>query len=571
LRTNRKRSPDPDSAPDSGPERERAFSRRTAVLRGGSSAEALVVKAMDENARASTRARWTLVLAGLLTVSFLLLQRSVLAAGESNTSGNTEHSSGSVLMDAIVVCILVLITGVFVLCETALLTVRRTRIEQLVEANNKAAKHVAELLSEPTRMLATLQVGLTMVQLFSAGEAANRFVEPFRRVLVRIPEEWFFGLGRFIVRNASSVSFVTIIFTVGLLTLVIGEITPKSIAIRYAERISLVAVWPTRWLQILLRPLVSLVTLLSNLLVLPFGGTATFHTGALSEEELKIMVEQSEEHGVIETEEKEMIHKVFEFADTVARKVMTPRLDITAIEADVGIEQLIRTVTDSGHSRLPVYDDDLDNIIGIVHVKDVLKGISGETLPKSIRELMRAPYFIPESKRVDDLLGEFRRNKMQMAIVRDEDYGTVTGLVTIEDLLEEIVGDIQDEYDIEEEPMIRQIDDETCIVEGKISLEEFNDRMGIALPMEETDTLGGFVFGLLGHQPDRGEWAVFDGLEFGVEETDGRRIQKVRVCRRPGGANGSAGSNGTDAPVGPVPGEAAAEPSEAGRGEGPGI
>src|SRR5207249_21267 len=158
-------------------------------------------------------------------------------------------------------------------------------------------------------------------------------------------------------------------------TLVIGEITPKGVAMRYSETIALRAAWPIRWLEIVARPLVSLVTFMSNLIVRPFGLSATFHATAMSEEELKIMVEQSEEHGVIETEEKEMIHKVFEFADTLVRKVMTPRLDVTAIEADVTIEELIETVTSSGHSRLPVYDDNLDDIVGVVHVKDVLKGI----------------------------------------------------------------------------------------------------------------------------------------------------------------------------------------------------
>jgi putative hemolysin len=493
----------------------------------------------SENARASTNPNRSRVwILGIAAVSaFVLFQQTLLAqspAGNSSTPSTQPVTGGSVLTDILVVLVLLVISLVFVLVETALLTVRRTRIEQLVEENNRSARVVQQLLSEPTRMLATLQVGLTLVQLFSAGEAANRFVDPVQRLLIRL-----FGAEGFIGAYSRTISFVTVIFIVAMLTLVIGEIFPKSIGIRFAETIALRSAWVIRMLQVVFHPLVSLVTFLSNLLVRPFGGTASFHATAMTEEELKIMVEQSEEHGVIETEEKEMIHKVFDFADTVVRKVMTPRLDITAIEADVTIDELIETVTSSGHSRLPVYDDNLDNIVGIVHVKDVLKGITSGTV-LSLRALMRSPFFIPENKRVDDLLTEFRRNKTQIAIVRDE-YGTVVGIVTIEDLVEEIVGEIQDEYDVEE-PEWRQVDDTTCIVDGKMSLEDFNDRMGVELPIDESDTLGGFVFGLLGHQPEKGETATWDGMELQVDETDGKRIQRVRVCRQPlpAESNGSA-------------------------------
>jgi putative hemolysin len=530
-----KRSTDRDSVP----ERKRAFPRRSGSRRSGRDAEE---KLQPGNARAFIGSRWALFAMAFFAVAFVLVQQVVFA---DDASKPPAEASGSVFMDAAIVVCLVFITAIFVMAETALLTVRRPRIEQLVEENNRAAKLVSQLLSEPTRMLATLQVGLTMVQLFSAGEAANRFVGPVTAFLLRIGSSI-----PFIRHNAGTISFFLVIMSVGLLTLVIGEIAPKSIAIRHNEKLALIAAYPIRGIQIVFKPLVWLVTFLSNLLVRPFGGTATFHATAYSEEELKIMVEQSEEHGVIETEEKEMIHKVFEFADTVVRKVMTPRLDIAAVEADVTIDDLIRAVTASGHSRLPIYDDNLDNIIGIVHVKDVLKGVTGETRVMSIRELMRPPYFIPENKRVDDLLKEFKGNKMQMAVVRDE-YGTVTGVVTIEDLIEEVFGDIQDEYDVEE-PLIRQVDENTCIIDGKMSLDDFNDRMGAELPVEESDTLGGFVFGLLGHQPDQGESSRYDGFEFHVEETDGRRILKVRVCKlhlndvsNDGSGNGSLNGHGT--------------------------
>lgn len=499
------------------PERLRAFPLRPGHLRAGSQVESATPAG---SARSLPLGHRVVVGACFFAAVILLLELTAFAqavepAVQSEPSSNLSRNLG-------IVFLLILINAGFAMAEAALLSVRRSRIEQLVEEGNRSAQLVARLLADPTRMLSTIQVGVTLVGLFSAAAAAESAVRPFTRFLQsRFPDT-------IVATAAHGIAFVVIVLGVSLLTLVIGEITPKSIAIVHAERISLLCAWPIHALQTLFKPVVWLVTGMSSVLVRPFGGTAGFHTSVLSEDELRLLVEQSEEHGVIETEEKEMIHKVFEFGDTIVRKVMTPRLDITAIEADAGVEELIRVVSESGHSRIPVYDDNLDNIIGLVHVKDVLK-VMGEGRQVSIREVMRPAFFIPDNKRVDDLLTELRRNRMQFAIVRDE-YGTVTGVVTIEDLLEEIVGEIQDEYDIEE-PLVTQIDSTTCIVDGRMPIEDYNERFGAELPIEEADTLGGFVFGLMGHQPAQGETAVWNGHEFRVEATDGRRIQKVRVTR----------------------------------------
>jgi putative hemolysin len=357
--------------------------------------------------------------------------------------------------------------------------------------------------------------------------------------LGRLLQSWF----GFSVRAAGNLSFVLVIAAVAFVTLVVGEITPKSLGIRHAERTALFFAWPIKWLQIILKPIVALVTFAAFLFVRPFGGTVSFHASVVTADELKIIVDQIEEHGVIETGEKEMIHNVVDFGDTMVRKVMTPRPDITAVEADVDVDELIRVVTESGHSRIPVFDDDRDNVIGIIHVKDVLKGITEETKPSSVRDLMRTAYFIPENKPVQDLLAEMQRSKTQLAMVRDE-YGAVSGLVTIEDLLEEIVGEIQDEYDVDEQPEIVCLDDGSFMVDGRMSLEDFNERMDVELPEEGADTVGGFVFGLLGHQPEAGEGDKWNGLEFRVETTDGRRIQQVRVikARRHDEGNGAGDS-----------------------------
>lgn len=453
----------------------------------------------------------------------LLLLAAAIAAG-AQAGRQTETPQGPVTSQLVLVFVLILVNGLFAMVEAAFLSVRRTRIEQLVEEGHRAARIVSKLLAEPTRTLSTIQVGITFISLLTAGAAADVAVAPLARVLAEaIPLP-------FLVRYAQPTAFVLVIVTVSFLTLVLGEITPKSLAVQRAEPIVLAAAYPLRTLHSVTAPVVNLVTRVSDVLVRPFGGKATFHPTAMSQEELKLMVEQSEEYGVIEPQEKEMIHSIFEFSDTPVRKVMTPRLDITAVPVSSSLADLVHAVAESGHSRIPVYEQDLDQIVGVVHVKDVIEHL-GEPSSHTVRDYMRPPYFVPENKRVDDLLADFRRNKNHLALVRDE-YGTVTGVVTIEDLIEEIVGDIQDEYDTEE-PEFAQLDASTVLVDGKMSLEDFNERMGTELPTEEADTLGGFVFGLLGHQPAEGEEAVYDNLTFRVESTDGRRIQKVRVLRAP--------------------------------------
>ena len=416
---------------------------------------------------------------------------------------------------------LVFVNAFLALAEIALITVRKTRIRQLVEEGHAGAIKIERLLQHPTRLMATIQTGITLIATFSATIAATTAVEPLSAWLQRT------GMH---VQSAETLALVAVALPVALLTLVIGEIAPKSMAVRHPERFALIAVHPVAWLQVLLTPAVVVLTFLSNAVVRPFGGTAHFTTPAVNEEELKILVEAGEEQGVLEPEETEMIHSVLDFGDIVVRKVMTPRIYVTAMDVAAPMPELITLVHQSGHSRIPVYEEDLDNIVGIVHAKDLLAlagDSSRDTVP--IRSVMRAPYFIPETKKVARLLSEFRHSKQQLAIVRDE-YGVTSGLVTIEDLVEQIVGDIQDEYDVEE-PMIQVLDRHTSIIDGRVGLAEVNDRMGLELPEEEADTIGGFVFGLLGHQAVQGERIRWNMVVFVVEETDGRRITKVRLIR----------------------------------------
>lgn len=422
---------------------------------------------------------------------------------------------------------LILLNAFFAMAEIALVSVRKTRIKQLAEEGVHQAQTVQKLLQDPTRFLATVQIGVTLVGFFASAAGAVTLAGPLAELLRRVPV----GI---IIENAGVIAVVLVTLTIGYLSLVIGEISPKSLALQYAERLALWSAGPLMFLSYVTSPLLKLITWSSNALVKPFGGTASFSPPILSEEELKMLVEAGEEEGVLEEEEKEMIHSIFEFTDTVVRKVMVPRTDVKAVEVNASIDELLEVIMTAGHSRVPVYDETVDNIVGVVHAKDLLRALHENGGKITIRELMRPPYVIPENKKVDELLAEFKKSKIQMAIVVDE-YGGTAGLVTIEDLLEEIVGDIMDEYDVEE-PMIEVIDENTTIADARTPIDEINELMDLTLPEEEFDTIGGYIFGVLGKQAHQGEKIEYNSIDLVVEKTDGRRIQKVKIVKteRPG-------------------------------------
>lgn len=419
---------------------------------------------------------------------------------------------------------LVLLNGFFVAAEFALVSVRASRVEELANAGSRAARGVRRALKHLDTYIAATQLGITMASLalgFIGEPALARLLEPLFR-------EFLPPRGAVITAHGTALAIAFGIVTA--LHIVLGELAPKSVALQRPDTTALIVTAPLDVFLKIFRPFILALNATGNAVVRllglqPTGGHASVH----SVEELELLVHSTREAGFLQEEQEQMVAGVFDLEETTIRKVMTPRLDITAVEADASVEELVRVVTESGHSRIPVYDDDLDNIVGVVHVKDVLQGLCGQRPAPTIRELMRPPLFVLETKRAGFLLAEMRKNKMQLAIVRDQ-YGTVTGVVTIEDLLEEIVGEIQDEYDVEE-PMVTQAEDGTWIIDGRMSIEDYNERFGAKLPIGEADTLGGFVFGLMGHQPAQGETAVWNGHEFRVEATDGRRIQKVRVTR----------------------------------------
>lgn len=434
-----------------------------------------------------------------------------------------ETDIGSISKQIGLIFILVILNGFFSASEMALVSMRRTRVKQLVDEGDARAVTIQKLIDKPTNYMATVQIGVTLVGLMASAYAAVG--------LAYYPTKWFEALG-FSYNNAHSAAVFTITICVGIVTIVLGEIFPKSMGIQYSEWMSLRVAGIINGLSIATLPLVKTVTFLSDLLVKPFGGNVKFSTPIVTEEELKMLVEAGEEEGVIEVEEKEMIHSIFDFTDTVAKQVMVPRTDMDCVPADTTLPDLLDVITKSGHSRIPIYDDNVDNILGVVHAKDLLKFLVAEKVTDfDASKVMREPYFIPGTKDVDELLAEFQRDNIQLAIVRDE-YGGTAGLVTVEDLLEEIVGEIRDEYDQCEEPMIERLTDDAYLVNARLRVDEINDQLGTDIPEDEDyDTIGGFIFDLFGHQPSVGDKLSFEELDMEVVEMDSGRIQKIKLIK----------------------------------------
>ena len=416
-----------------------------------------------------------------------------------DASGNT--------LAYVLIGLLLLLSAVFSAAETAFFATNRLRLRQRAEAGEGAARLAHRLLDEPGRILTTLQIADNIVNVGASVLAAVLFIRLFG------PQRA--ALYAFLVMSA--------------LLLVVGEIAPKTIAARYADGIAVALARPLLLLSRLLSPIIRLLSLAGNVVVRPLGGRVNINAPLVTEEEIRMLVKMGEEEGVIEQEEREMIHSIFEFGDTVARAVMVPRIDMDVLEDTTTVGEAAQLVVQTGHSRVPVYHESVDNIVGVVNVKDMLRPLTAGRMTAPITEVMRPAYYIPESKRLDELFREMQRRKVPLAIVVDE-YGGTSGLVTVEDLLEEIVGPIMDEHDVEER-LVEVVNDQVALVDGRAPIEEVNDKLHLDLPAGEVDTIGGFVYSLLGHVPVPGERVSHDGVEIAVEQVEGQRIGKVKITR----------------------------------------
>jgi putative hemolysin len=428
------------------------------------------------------------------------------------------------IIQILVIVLLTLLEGIFVAAEIALVSMRRTRIEQLVDEGNRAARRVQRLVAQPGRFLAVTQIGLTFLGFLASAYAAVSLTVELQRLLESL------GVGKSI---AEPVSLVVVTLLLALFTIVFGELVPKSLALAHTERYALTL---SGFVDFLLRPLSPLVRLLTFLTstVSRALGAGRIDESQMSTEELRFIVERGAEQGTLEAEEEQMINAVIELGDRRVHEVMVPRIAIVALPATATLEDAIDKVVEGGHSRIPIYEDTVDEVVGILYAKDLLPFLKGGTPSRpNLRSLLRTPVFVPESMSIDDLLHEFQRRKVHLAIVLDE-YGGTAGLVTIEDLLEEIVGEIQDEYDVEE-PMIVKISDDEARVDGRAAVDDLEELFDTQLGLEdedEYDTVGGLIYHRVGGIPSAGDEVEVDGLRLTVESTDGRRVGKVLVRRR---------------------------------------
>lgn len=425
---------------------------------------------------------------------------------------------------------LVVLHGVAAAARAAFSSVRRGRLRQLAEAGSAPACRAARVAEDASRMLGTLYLAKALLAILAAVVATLTLSAPLTHALNRIliPSPW-----------ADVLSLLVITGGLATVILVVGRLVPEAVAAANPERWALRLVDLVVVLEILLQPLVRFAVWVSNRLARLMGGVPFTGISLITEEEIRTIVDAGEEEGVIEEDEKEMIYSIFELGETLAREVMVPRIDIVAIDVNTPLEEAVEVVVQAGHSRIPVYERTIDSIVGVLYAKDLLIDLRGCGARPSLREILRPAYFVPETKKVDDLLREMQRNRIHIAIVVDE-YGGTAGLVTVEDILEEIVGEIQDEYD-REEATLEAVGEGEYLVDARMNLYDLNEQLGADLPTEPADTLGGLIYGLLGRVPVPGDVVEIGDWRVEVLTVVGRRIGRVRMTRTDAGA-GHGGS-----------------------------
>ena len=417
----------------------------------------------------------------------------------------------TILFELVAVGVLILMNAFFVAAEYGLVTARRTRIVELQHQGDRRARDVLRITSDPPRFIAAMQLGVTLTSLGigALGEVA----------LSRLFDK--------AISTVLAVIFAYLILT--FLHVVIGELVPKGIALGHSEGTALFVSAPVRFFFIVMRPFVWFLEAATEIVLKWLGlKPPGADDDVLSEAELRMLVSQSTRGGEIEQQEQEMLYKVFDFADKEAKDVMVPRPEVVALSIDLPPEECLEAVMDSPFTRYPVYRETLDNVVGILHVRDLFRALRDRGMHEvKVQDIIRPAHIVPETKDLAALLAEFRRANQHMAIVIDE-YGDMEGIVTLEDLLEEIVGDIEDEFDLPDES-IEQIDEDTVIIDGTFPIDDFNERFNTEMPDEDYHTMAGFVFGLLGRQPEAGDTINHDGMRFDVLEVEGSRILKLAV------------------------------------------
>ena len=426
------------------------------------------------------------------------------------------------LANIIVLLILIFFNAFFAATEMAFISLNDNKIKMMAKEKNKKAIRIQKMLENPSKFLATIQIGITLAGFLSSAFAADTFADKLAPALN--------SLMPFISVSAwQSISIVIITVILSYFTLVFGELVPKRLAMKYSEKIAFTTCGVIKVLSVVAAPFVSFLTFSTNAISKLFGVTGE-EQETVTEEEIKMLINEGKEKGTIEEEETEMINNVFEFNDKVVSEIMIPRTEIYALDMNLSINEVIDELSeDKRYSRIPVYDETIDEIKGIVYVKDIL--LSQKNRNVKIKNIMKEPYFVPENKLVNELFEDLRKNKKQIAIVVDE-YGGTAGMVTMEDILEEIVGEIYDEYD-KEQAKYKKIDENTYLIEGNVAIYDVEKILGIEIEEGEYDTLAGYLIEQLGKIPKENEKTVVETKDatYKIEKVKERKIIEVKACK----------------------------------------
>ncbi len=437
---------------------------------------------------------------------------------------------GSIILQLLFLVILIAINAFFAASEIAIIQFNDTRLEKMAAEGDKRAKQLQKLTGQPSRFLATIQVGVTLAGFLTSAVAASSFTERIMAIPYFVQMK---DTSPALYSTVDTACLFVITLLMSLISLIFGELVPKRVAMQKSEKLALQWAGILTGFSVMVKPMVSFLAWATNSVLKLFGINPAEEPEEVTEEEIRMMVDVGEEKGVIDTTEKDMINNVFEFDERTAAEVMTHRTVLAALPVTASLDEFVSLASEEGYSRIPVYGDDIDSIEGIVYIKDLIPYV-GKPLPEgfTLRSVMRKPFFVPESNNLDELFEEMTAKRQHLAVVVDE-YGGTSGIVTMEDLLEAIVGSIQDEYDEEEVEEIEQIGDDVFDVEGTASVDDVSEQLGVELPEGEYDTVGGLVMDALGRIPEENEHPTVQvaGYEFKVGDVEDNRIVSVVVSK----------------------------------------
>lgn len=423
--------------------------------------------------------------------------------------------------EIIFIFILILCNSFFAASEIAIISLRTSRIKQLFPKHEKKAKILLYLRNNPDILFTSVQIGMTIISTLASTFAGATIINALSLLFTTIPLPSLYPY-------SYSIAFVVVVLSISYISLIIGELIPKSLALQHTEKIALWVATPIYYFSRLISPAITFITFSKNFFLKLLGQKTTYSSQLVTEEEIKSLVKEGGEKGIFDEIEQEIIYKVFSFTETIAKEIMTPRFKVHAIDSNASPEQILNILSTSGVSRFPVYEKNLDTVVGILHNKDVFKSLS-EKKKIALPSLLLKPIFVPESETVSHLLKKLQKKQQHMAIVINE-YGGMEGLVTIEDILEELVGEIRDETDHHEDEAIKQIKDRVFIVDGAKTIKDLKQELNLDLPDDpEFETIAGFMLAQLQSVPRKGKRVKYNTIVFTVEKVETNRIATVKI------------------------------------------